>query len=78
MVFTALGGAVAMLAGLLILLGQAKVAYLQYGDAVALVRASWFWSIIAIALAVVGFLVQWRTMQEYTLEWTESSTTQVQ
>jgi len=76
MVFTALGGAVAMLAGLLILLGQAKVAYLQYGDAVALVRASWFWSIIAIALAVVGFLVQWRTMQEYTLEWTESSTTQ--
>jgi len=78
MVFTALGGAVAMLAGLLILLGQAKVAYLQYGDAVALVRASWFWSIIAIALAVVGFLVQWRTMQEYTLEWTESSSTQVQ
>jgi len=78
MVFTALGGAVAMLAGLLILLGQAKVAYLQYGDAVALVRASWFWSIIAIALAVVGFLVQWRTMQEYTLEWTEASTTQVQ
>jgi len=78
MVFTALGGAVAMLVGLLILLGQDKVAYLQYGDAVALVRASWFWSIIAIALAVVGFLVQWRTMQEYTLEWTESSTTQVQ
>jgi len=49
MVFTALGGAVAMLAGLLILLGQVKVAYLQYGDAVALVRASWFWSIVAIA-----------------------------
>jgi hypothetical protein len=78
MVFTALGGAVAMLAGLLILLGQVKTAYLQYGDAVALVRASWFWSLIAIALAVVGFLVQWRTMQEYTLEWSESSTGQVQ
>ena len=78
MVFTALGGAVAMLAGLLILLGQVKVAYLQYGDAVALVRASWFWSIVAIALAVVGFLAQWRTMQEYTLVWTESSTSQVQ
>ena len=78
MVFTALGGAVAMLAGLLILLGQVKVAYLQYGDAVALVRASWFWSIVAIALAVVGFLAQWRTMQEYTLVWTESPTSQVQ
>jgi len=72
MVFTALGGAVAMLAGLLILVGQVKVAYLQYGDAVALVRASWFWSIVAIVLAVVGFLAQWRTMQEYTLEWSES------
>jgi uncharacterized protein DUF4203 len=72
MVFTALGGAVAMLAGLLILFGQVKVAYLQYGDAVALVKASWFWSIVAIALAVVGFLTQWRTMQEYNLEWSQT------
>jgi hypothetical protein len=78
MVFTALGGAVAMLAGLLILLNQVKVVNLQFGEAVALVRASWFWSIVAIALAVVGFLAQWRTMQEYTLEWSESSTSQVQ
>jgi hypothetical protein len=54
------------------LFGQVKVAYLQYGDAVALVKASWFWSIVAIALAVVGFLVQWRTMQEYNLEWSQS------
>jgi len=78
MVFTALGGAVAMLAGLLILLGQVKTAYLQYGDAVALVRASWFWTIVAIVIAVVGFLAQWRTMQDYTLVWSESSTSQVQ
>jgi len=78
MVFTALGGAVAMITGLLILLGQAKVAYLQYGDAIALVKASWFWTIVAIAVAVVGFIVQWRTMQEYTLVWSETSTSQVQ
>ena len=78
MVFTALGGAVAMLAGLLILLGQVKTSYLQYGDAVALVRASWFWTIVAIVIAVVGFLAQWRTMQDYTLVWSESSTSQVQ
>ena len=78
MVFTALGGAVAMLAGLLILLGQVKTAYLQYGDAVALVRASWFWTIVAIVIAVVGFLAQWRTNQEYTMVWSESSTSQVQ
>jgi len=78
MVFTAFGGAVAMLAGLLILLGQVKTAYLQYGDAVALVRASWFWTIVAIVIAVVGFLAQWRTNQDYTLVWSESSTSQVQ
>jgi len=78
MVFTAFGGAVAMLAGLLILLGQVKTDYLRYGDAVALVRASWFWTIVAIVIAVVGFLAQWRINQEYTMVWSESSTSQVQ
>ena len=78
MVFTALGGAVAMIVGLLILLGQAKVALLQFGEAWTLVRASWFWTIVAIALAVVGFLVQWSTMRTYTLEWSETTTGQVQ
>ncbi len=77
MVFTALGGAVAMIVGLLILINQAKVADLQFGEAVALVRASWLWTIVAIALAVVGFLVQWSTMRTYTLEWSETSTSQV-
>jgi hypothetical protein len=76
-VFTALGGAVAILAGLLILVGQVKVVNLQFGDAAALVRASWFWSIVAIVLAVIGFLAQWRSMQDYTLVWSESSTSQV-
>ena len=78
MVFTALGGAVAMIVGLLILLGQAKVALLQFGEAWTLVRASWLWTIVAIALAVVGFLVQWSTMRTYTLEWSETTTGQVQ
>jgi hypothetical protein len=72
MAFTALGGAAAMLAGLLILLGQVKVVYLQYGDAIALVRANWFWSLVAIALAVVGFLTQWRTVQEYEVNWSQT------
>ena len=66
------GVVLAVVFAFLILFGQVKVAYLQYGDAVALVKASWFWSIVAIALAVVGFLAQWRTMQEYNLEWSQS------
>ena len=75
MVMTALGGAVAILGGLLILTGQIPSTgstALQFGVAVAVVRASWFWSIVAIALAVVGFLAQWRTTQEYTLAWSQS------
>lgn len=70
--YTAFGGAVAMLAGLLVLLGQVHVPVMQYGVAVALVRASWFWSIVAIVLAAAGFLAQWRTVQEYTLAWSQS------
>jgi hypothetical protein len=76
LVMTALGGAVAILGGLMILTGQVPSTgstALQYGVAVALVRASWFWSLVAIALAVVGFLAQWRTTQEYTLVWSETS-----
>ena len=72
MVYTAFGGAVAMLTGLLILLGRVQVVNLQYGIAVALVRTSWFWGIIALVLTVVGLLVQWRTVQEYTLVWSEA------
>jgi Domain of unknown function (DUF4203) len=78
MVMTALGGAVAIMGGFLILFGQisttASHSALQYGVPVALaeVKNSWIWSILAIALAVVGFLAQWRTMQEYNLEWSES------
>jgi hypothetical protein len=75
MVFTALGGATAMLAGFLILIGQANVAFLEYGEAVALVRANWFWSLVAIALAVVGFFVQWRTVQEYDVNWSQTQVT---
>jgi hypothetical protein len=74
MVFTAIGGAVAMVAGVLILFGKIHYVGLQYGVgvAVATLRTEWFWSIVAIALAVVGFLAQWRINQEYTMEWSQS------
>jgi Domain of unknown function (DUF4203) len=72
MLYTAFGGALAMLTGLLVLLGRVPVVSMQYGIGVALVRSSWFWGILALVLTVVGFLVQWRTMQEYTLTWSEA------
>jgi hypothetical protein len=78
MLFTAIGGAAAILTGVLILFGQIHVAGLQYGIAVADLKASWFWSIAWLALAILGFVTQWRTMQEYTMVWSESYPTQVQ
>ena len=73
MVLTAIGGAAAIVSGFLLLFGQIPLAALQYGFAAAAIRASWIWSLVVIVLAVVGFVAQWRTMQEYTLEWSEQS-----
>jgi hypothetical protein len=69
MALTALGGAEAMVAGFLLLLGRIHTTDLQYSIAVATIKASWFWSVVWIAVAVVGFAVQWRARQNYTLEW---------
>jgi len=73
MVFTAIGGAATIVSGFLLLFGQIHTAALQYGFAAAAIRASWIWSLVVIVLAVLGFVAQWRTMQEYTLEWSEQS-----
>jgi hypothetical protein len=73
MVFTAIGGAATIVSGFLLLFGRIHTADLQYGFAAAAIRASWIWSLVVIVLAVVGFMAQWRTMQEYTLEWSEQS-----
>ena len=73
MVFTAIGGAATIVTGFLLLFGQIHTVALQYGFAVAAIRASWIWSLVVIVLAVVGFLAQWRAMQAYTSEWSEQS-----
>jgi hypothetical protein len=71
MVFTALGGAGAIIAGFLLLFGQIHLVGLQYGMAAAAIRSSWIWSLVWIVLAVVGFAAQWRTMQAYTMDWSQ-------
>jgi len=73
MIFTAIGGAATIVSGFLLLFGQIHTASLQFGFDAAAIRASWIWSLVVIVLAIVGFLVQWRTMQTYTLEWSEQS-----
>lgn len=72
MVFTALGGASTILAGILLLIGQISLLSLQNGAVEAVIRNSWFWGLIWLVLAVIGFAVQWSSMHDYTLKWSQS------
>jgi len=71
MVFTALGGAGTIIAGILLMAGQIHLVGLQYGIIATAIKVSWIWSLVWIALAVVGFAAQWRTVQEYTMDWSQ-------
>jgi hypothetical protein len=72
MVFTAMGGARNILAGVLLLLGRIPLGGLQYGAAEAVIRNSLFWSIAWIVLAAAGFVVQLQSVHDYNLEWSQS------
>jgi hypothetical protein len=64
-VLTALAGAGAILAGFFLAFGRISIADLQFGALGAIVRDSWIWSILYLALAGVGILIQWGTTEHY-------------
>ncbi len=68
-VFSALGGSGTILAGILLLLNRIPLAYLGYGSISAIIQNSLFWLIVWLVVAGAGMFVQWRSAQEYTLEW---------
>lgn len=65
---TALAGAGMLLTGVLLALGRVSLGELSWGIVGASIRASWFWSLLYLALAAVGIVVQMRTPEGYTLE----------
>ena len=67
-VLSALGGAATLVAGLLLILGQIPLGALRYGMLGAVLRESWFWSLVWIAAACIGLVVQWESTQQYTVE----------
>jgi hypothetical protein len=67
-VLSALGGAATLVAGLLLILGQIPLQALRYGIVGSVIRESWFWSLVWIAAACVGLVVQWETTQRYSVE----------
>ena len=64
-VLTAFAGAGAILAGFFLAFGRISLAELQFGTVGALVRDSWIWSVLFLALTGVGILIQWGTTEHY-------------
>ncbi len=67
-VLTALGGASAVLGGLLLWFGAVEVADFNQGMVAAVIRGSWFWLLVALVLAGLGALAQLSSLRTYRLE----------
>jgi hypothetical protein len=67
-ILTALAGAATMLAGVFVALGRISLESLRTGAVGAILRDSWWWGLLFLAIAAVGFYFQWRTTQSYFVE----------
>jgi uncharacterized protein DUF4203 len=64
---TAIVGAGVTIAGLLLLLSQVNLGDLTAGIAGPIAHVSWLWTVIWLALVIVGAIFQWTTTQERTV-----------
>jgi hypothetical protein len=67
-VITAVGGAHALIAGILVLIGTIPVEALGSGVVNAIISANVGWWLLALGLAIVSIMFQLRTIGEYVLE----------
>lgn len=67
-VITAVAGAHALIAGILVLLGQVAVSDLGDGVASAIIMTNAGWWLLALGLAVVSIIVQLKSVGDYVLE----------
>jgi hypothetical protein len=67
-VITAIAGSHALIAGVLVLLGQVEVAALGTGVANAIIMTNAGWWLLALGLAVVSIVVQLKSIGEFVLE----------
>lgn len=65
---TSVAGAVSMVGALLLLFQQIPRETFSYATAQAAVSSSWWWSLLALGLAVVGIVIQSATTADYTFE----------
>jgi hypothetical protein len=67
-VITAIAGAHALIAGILVLIGEVVVADLGSGVANAIIATNVGWWLLALGLAVVSIIVQLKSIGDYVLE----------
>jgi hypothetical protein len=68
LILTAFAGAGTLLAGIFLALGRISLDNLRSGEVGALLRDSWFWGLLFLAIAALGFYFQWRTTQTLVVE----------
>jgi hypothetical protein len=68
LILTALAGAATMLAGVFVALGRISLDSLRSGAVGAILSDSWWWGLLFLAIAAVGFYFQWRTTQSYVVD----------
>jgi hypothetical protein len=68
LILTAFAGAGTLLAGIFVALGRVPLDALRYGEVGAILRDNWFWGLLFLAIAAIGFYFQWRTTQVFVVE----------
>lgn len=68
LILTSLAGAELLLGGILLAFGRITLTGLQFGAVGAILRDSWLWGLLYLAIAAIGFAVQWRTTQNFVVE----------
>jgi hypothetical protein len=68
LILTAFAGAGTLLAGIFLALGLISLDSLRFGEVGVILRESWWWGLLFLAIAALGFYVQWRTTMNFVLE----------
>jgi hypothetical protein len=71
-IITSLGGASAIIAGVLLLLGVIPLASLSLGIVGAIIKGSSLWTLAWVVLAIVGIIVQLSSTQRYAHDYAQS------
>jgi hypothetical protein len=68
LILTSLAGAELLLGGVFLALGRITLTGLRFGAVGAIVQDSWFWGLLYLAIAAIGFAAQWRSTQNFVVE----------